>query len=125
VNPNDGIVWHLRIQEQRLGTVGVLRLEGRIYHATAADLASALARFCTSGHTVVLDLSAVDYINGEGLGVLEATAARLRAMDADVIVFGLSPVVRTAFDLSGASERLSIDESQDTAFARIQERKRP
>lgn len=117
---NDGIVWHLRIQEEHLGTAVVLRLEGRIYSATSGDLAAALARFCTPDHNaVVLDLSAVDYVNGEGLRVIEAAAARLRAMHTEVIVFGLSPIVRTAFDLAGASGQLSIEPSREAALRRI------
>ena len=124
MNPNDGIVWHLRVQEEHLGTVAVFRLEGRVYSATSAHLAAALARICTPGRAVVLDLSAVDYINGEGLRVIEGAAARLRATQGEVIVFGLSPIVRTTFDLSGASEQVSIEESQVAALARVHERER-
>ena len=58
----------------------LLRLEGRVYSATSGDLARALDRFCAGDQrAVLLDFSAVDYINGQGLSFLEATAVRLRA----------------------------------------------
>jgi anti-anti-sigma factor len=120
VSGNDGIVWHLRIQEEHLGTVVVLRLEGRVYSATTGDLAAALARFCTPDHrALVLDLSAVDYINGEGLRVIEGAAARHRAMHAEMIVCGLSPIVRTAFDLAGSIAQLSVEPSRAAALRRV------
>ena len=117
---NDGIVWHLCLQEEHLGTVVVLRLEGRVYSATSADLAAALARFCTPDHNaVVLDLSAVDYVNGEGLRIIEAAAAGHRARQGEVVVFGLTPIVRTAFDLAGATAQLSIEPSREAALRRL------
>jgi anti-anti-sigma factor len=120
VSGNDGIVWHLRLKEEHLGTVVVLRLEGRVYSATSGDLAAALARFCTPGRrALVLDLSAVDYINGEGVRLIESAVDRHRAMDTDVIVCGLSPIVRTAFDLAGATARLSIEPSREAALRRL------
>jgi anti-anti-sigma factor len=121
VSGNDGIVWYLRIQEEHLGTVVVLRLEGRVYSATSGDLAAAIARFCTAERrALVLDLSAVDYINGEGVRLIESATDRHRAMQSDVIVCGLSPIVRTAFDLAGATARLSIEPSREAALARVQ-----
>ena len=117
---NDGIVWYLRIQEEDLGTVVVLRLDGRVSNATSGDLAAALARFCTPDHrAIALDLSGVDYVNGEGLHIIEAAAARLRAMQGEVILFGLSPIVRTAFDLAGATAQLSIEPSREAALRRL------
>ena len=116
---NDGIVWHLRIQEEHLGTVVVLRLDGRVYHATAAELGTALARICTGARPAILDLTAVDYVNGEGLRAIEAATSRCRAVKAELIVCGLSPVVRTAFDLAGATSQLTIEPSRDAALRRL------
>ena len=91
---NDGTVWYLHIQEDDLGAALLLRLEGRVYNATAGDLAQTLDRVCASDRrAVLLDMSAVDYINGQGLSLLEATAVRLRAESRQLVVFGLCPVV--------------------------------
>ena len=67
---------------------------------------------------LVIDLTAVDYINGQGLSVIEAAATRLRSADRELIVFGLCPVVGTAFDLSGAIGRVTVESSRESALRR-------
>jgi anti-anti-sigma factor len=119
VSGNDGIVWYFRIQEEDVGSVVVLRLEGRVSSATSGDLAQALERFSADGRrALVVDVSAVDYINGQGLSILEAAATRLRSANGDLIVCGLSPVVRTAFDLGGALGRMTVESSPEDALRR-------
>ena len=124
---DDGTVWYLRIQEEDLGTAVILRLEGRVYSATSGDLARVLDRFCAGDsrgdsrgdrRALVVDLSAVDYINGQGLSIIEGTATRLRSAHRELIVFGLCPVVGTAFDLSGAVGRVTVESSRETALRR-------
>jgi anti-anti-sigma factor len=120
VSGNDGTVWHLHIQEDDLGAAVLLRLQGRVYNATSGDLARALDRFCAGDRrAVLLDLSAVDYINGRGLSLIEATAVRLRAEGRQLVVFGLCPVVETAFDLSGALAQVTVEASRDAALRRV------
>ena len=117
---NDGTVWHLHIQEDDLGVALLLRLEGRVYSATSGDLARALDRVCaTDRRAVVLDLSAIDYINGQGLSLVETTSVRLRAQSRQLVVFGLCPVVETAFDLSGALAHVTVEPSRDAALRRV------
>jgi anti-anti-sigma factor len=119
VNGNDGTVWYLRIQEEDLGTAVVLRLEGRVSSATSSELAQVLDRLCGGERrALVIDLTAVDYINGQGLNVIEATATQLRSADRELIVFGLCPVVGTAFDLSGAIGRVTVESSRESALRR-------
>lgn len=117
---DDGTVWYLRIQEEDLDTAVVLRLEGRVYSGTSGELARVLERLCGGDQrAVVVDLSAVDYINGQGLSVFEATAARLQSGGGrGLVVFGLCPVVATAFDLSGATGRVAVETSRDSALRR-------
>jgi anti-anti-sigma factor len=119
VNGNDGTVWYLHVQEEVVGTALILHLEGRVSSATAGDLARALdrSRDAVRG-AVVVDLSAVDYINGQGLSVIEAASNRLRAADRELIIFGLCPAVATAFDLSGATGRVPIESSRTSALTR-------
>ncbi len=117
---NDGTVWYLHIQEDDLGEAVLLRLAGRVYNATSGDLGRALDRFCASDRrAVLLDLSAVDYINGQGLSFLEATAVRLREESRQMVVFGLCPVVETAFDLSGALAQVTVEPTRDAALRRV------
>jgi anti-anti-sigma factor len=120
VNGNDGTVWYLRTQEDDLGEAVLLRLEGRVYNATSGDLARALDRFCAGKRqAVLLDLSAVDYINGQGLTLVQAVAERLRMENRQLVVFGLCPVVETSFDLSGALAQVTVESSRDAALRRL------
>ena len=117
---NDGTVWYLRIHEDVLSEALLLRLEGRVFNATTRDLARALDQFCTgSRRALLLDLSAVDYINGQGLSLVQAVADRLRKEHRELVVFGLSPVVETAFDLSGALAQIAVEPSRDAALRRV------
>lgn len=116
---NHGRVWYLRIQEDDLGGAVLVRLEGRVYSATSDDLARTLDGFCAGDRpAVVMDLSGVDYINGQGLSLVEEAAVRLRKAGRQLIVFGLCPVVETAFDLSGALAQVVVERSREAALGR-------
>jgi len=120
VSGNDGTVWHLHIQEDDLGAAVLLRLQGRVYNATSSDLARALDRLCAGDRrAVLLDFSAIDYINGQGLSLVETTAVRLQAESRQMVVFGLCPVVETAFDLSGALTQVTVEPSRAAALRRV------
>jgi anti-anti-sigma factor len=120
VSGNDGTVWYLRIQEDDLGEALLLRLEGRVYNATSGDLARALDRIGAGGRqAVLLDLSAVDYINGQGLSLVQAMAERFRVEHRELVVFGLCPVVETAFDLSGTLGHVTVESSREAALRRV------
>jgi anti-anti-sigma regulatory factor len=67
----------------------------------------------------LLERAAVDYINGQGLLVVQSTAERVGAQHRELVVFGLCPVVETAFDLSGALARVTVERSRDAALARL------
>jgi hypothetical protein len=43
----------------------------------------------------------------------------VRAQHRELVVFGLCPVVETAFDLSGALARVTVERSRDAALARL------
>ena len=116
---NDGTVWYLLTQEEQLGSLVIVRLEGRVSSATSGDLAEALDRVRMDGRrALVVDMTAVDYINGRGLDILEAAAARLQSAGQALIACGLSPAVRTAFDLSGALERVTVESTREAALRR-------
>jgi len=120
VSGNDGTVWYLRIQEDDLGEAVLLRLEGRVYNATSGDLAQALDRSYAGGRRgILLDLTAVDYINGRGLTLVTMMAERLRTENRELVVFGLCPVVETAFDLSGTLAHVTVERSRDAALRRV------
>lgn len=113
----EDVVWCLRVTEEDLGQVVVLTVEGRVFSQTGSDFAARLARVTTAERRgLIIDFSAVDYINSEGLRTLEAAAERARSSRCEVVVCGLSPVIRTAFDLAGSSAHLTIEPSREAAL---------
>ncbi|HEY1304555.1 MAG TPA: STAS domain-containing protein [Vicinamibacterales bacterium] len=119
----DDVVWYLRITEEDLGQVVVLTVVGRVFSQTVSDFAARLARV-TSGERrrLIVDFSAVDYINSEGLRTLEAAAKRVRSSRGELVVCGLTLVVRTAFDLAGSIAHLAIEPSREAAVRNFSER---
>jgi anti-anti-sigma factor len=114
-----GVVWFLRTSEQQLGAVRLVIVDGRVSHATAAELGQVLADHEGKGlRGVVVDLSGVDYINGAGLRAFEQAAARLGDAGVELFICGVRPAVQAAFDLAGAIPNLSLVESRDVALMR-------
>ena len=115
-----GVVWYLRASEEELGQVLVISVEGRISNATAAELNQRLDRPASGQRRgIVVDLSGVDYINGAGLRVFEVTASRLSKAGCQLVLCGIRPIVRTAFDLAGPIPHLILEESRDGAVQRV------
>ena len=110
----------MRTSEEDLGPVRVIRVEGRVSSATAAELEQALARLEPGrSRGVVIDLSGLDYINGAGLRVFETAAARFAGSPCELVLCGLRPVVQTAFDLAGTIPHLSIGPACDETVRRF------
>jgi stage II sporulation protein AA (anti-sigma F factor antagonist) len=117
---DDGIVWFLRAARQDLGSVVILAIEGRVSNATAPDLAGRLAAIRGRPlRGVVIDLSGVDYINGTGLRLLATAATELAAANAELVVCGLRPGLRTIFDMAAPLPNLTIELSADAASRRL------
>ena len=116
----DGTVWHLHVTEENIGEVLVLVVAGRISNATAGDLGRALDRPDNSRFRgIIVDLSAVDYVNSAGLQQLEAAVAQRQASHCELVVCGLRPVVNAVFQLAGSIPHLTIESSREAAIARL------
>ena len=122
MRPGEGIVWYLRTSEADLGPVHLVVVEGRVSSATAAELGRILTGPEPDGlRSVVVDLSGVDYINGAGLRVFEAAAARFNGSTGELVVCGLRPAVQAAFRLAGSIPHLTTVESREDALRRFTE----
>ena len=116
----DGTVWHLQVTEENIGEVLVLVVAGRISNATAGDLGRALARLNNSRlRGIIVDLSAVDYVNSAGLQQLETAVAQMQGSSCELVVCGLRPVVNAVFQLAGSIPYLTIESSREAAIARL------
>ena len=113
---SEGIVWFLRTSEEEIGAARLIVLEGRVSHVTVPVLEKALSRPFTDGRPVIVDLTGVDYVNGAGLRVFEAAAARCNRSGGRLVVCGLHPAVHAAFRLVGEIPYLIAAESRDDAL---------
>lgn len=87
-----------------------MRVTGELDAATAPRLRRCLSELAELGvEDVVLDLGAVSFLDGAGLGALVSAKKRLVALGGDVRVVGASPSVRRVLALTGFAGAFGLD----------------
>lgn len=114
----------MEIGERRLGSIVVLRPEGRLDSGTSpAFQERLLAVVALAPLGVVVDFSATDYVSSAGLRAL-MTAAKVKPRGLRLAAIELNPVVQEIFTISRFHHVLpilgSLDEVVDTWAARPQ-----
>ena len=94
----------MRLGHARFADVVVLSLSGRVDHATAEELETALAPHlarCGEGQDhVVLDFAGVDYISSAGLRILMLAAKQAKAQRGFLAVAAVQPLVHEILEIS-------------------------
>ena len=94
----------MRLGYARFADVVVLSLSGRVDHATAEELETALAPHlarCGEGQDhVVLDFAGVDYISSAGLRILMLAAKQAKAQRGFLAVAAVQPLVHEILEIS-------------------------
>ena len=100
----------MRMQMKPLGDEGALfRLEGELDAYTGPPLRDDLGRAIEEGaRWLFVDLSAVQYIDSVGLGILVGAAKRAVEQEGNLAVLGPPPQVLRVFEVSGTSELLNV-----------------
>lgn len=81
--------------------VSVLTLSGRFDALTAKEFKNRMAELLDAGRgKVVLDMAAVDFIDSSGLGALVGSLKSVTKEHGEIRIAGLSPQVRTIFELT-------------------------
>ena len=93
--------------EMREGTP-VIEVDGDLDVYTAPRLQEALDSVATGGVRVVLDLTAVHFIDSTALGVLVSTQQRLRADDGELSLVLDDPYLLKIFHITGFDGIFSI-----------------
>ena len=98
----------------------VVAPQGRVDHRSAAELEGALAPWLEAGrvHSLVIDLSGVDYISSVGLRVLMIAAKKMREQQARLAVAALRSVVAEIFAISRFDRILEVHTTLDAALAK-------
>ena len=103
----------------------IVRLRGRLDRWTSADVETRMAgELAPPLPAVALDCSKLEYVSSAGLRVLLGAAKLQRVAGRTVALFGVQPMVREVFDMSGFSDFLAIvlDEAAALAAARSKPR---
>jgi anti-anti-sigma factor len=98
--------------DDRQPTYTVVTLDGELDVGQAPQLRTKLVDLMNEGKLrLVLDLSAVDFIDSSGLGVLIRALRRLRSQGGELRLVVTKPEVRRIFDITGLTAEFSISES--------------
>ena len=111
----------MQLTDQRIGNARVLKVSGRIDHASAEDFKAALKPHLdqckAGGEIVVLDFSVLEYISSVGLRVLLLADRQARAQQGAVGVAALQPVVKEIFEISKFTKVIACFEDVPSALA--------
>ena len=94
-----------------------LELSGRLDATTAGAVGEAYARALDGIDgpvTLILDFTAVDYINSSGIAVVVGVLGRARAAGHAVVALGLTPHYRHIFEITRLSDFLTVAEDLAT-----------
>ena len=105
---------------ERVGTVLVADLHGRLDSANSSVVEADLLERVTSGEgAVLLDLGRLDYISSAGLRVVLVVAKRMRQAGRTLVLCGLQPNIRDVFEISGFLGILDVVAKRSDALARL------
>ena len=98
--------------------VRVIAITGDLTAASEGVLMDAYARADDSGvRAVVLDFTALDYMNSGGIGLLVTLLVRAQRAGRDMLAFGLSDHYRQIFELTRLDEAIAIHDDEGGALA--------
>jgi anti-sigma B factor antagonist len=108
--------------EGRPGVTGlaVVTARGEIDLGSAPRLRDvAVDRLMAGEHTLVMDLSEVEFLDSTGLGTLVAILKRARSLGGDVALVITSGRIRKPFELTGLTAAFAIHGDVDSAVAAV------
>ncbi len=102
---------NLQIQKISQGAKHLLEVSGEIDAYTATELHKKLIPLTEeSGHTVLVDLSKVSYMDSTGLGVFVGALKSAKANNSDIILKRMTDRVRRLFNITGLDEIMTIEQ---------------
>jgi stage II sporulation protein AA (anti-sigma F factor antagonist) len=111
----------VNLNEQSVGAVTVLEVDGRLDSANAPKMQERVAALLGKApSSVLLDLSKVEYISSAGFRSLLLLARQATQTQARFVLCGLTPKVRQLFDLGGFLDILPIAQTREEGLAAAQ-----
>lgn len=112
----------LRIEPQLTGTppVTVVHWQGRIANNNSYELnRKANAVFGNNHHSLIMDLSGLEYINSSGVAILFSIIFKAREKEAQVVIGGMHPFLSNVFRLMDLPGELTVFENVAAAQAAL------
>jgi len=109
----------MEISEQQADGATVLQLSGRLDGTTSAATDAKLAEAVGRNPTLILDMSALDYISSAGLRVLLKAAKQAQTAKQKLLLASLQPSVKQVFEISGFSTLFATFPNRDDALASL------
>jgi anti-sigma B factor antagonist len=111
----------MNIDTEALGNTLILKPAGRIDQNTAPAFQERLLAALESSpnSAVAIDMSGVDFLSSIGLRALMIAHKRCQAMDAKLVLFALTPVVREVFSISRFDTVLRCFEDRGPALSSL------
>ena len=105
---------------EQFAEVDVIRLPRRVVMADAPSIRRDIRRMVEKGRkNIVLDLSAVAFIDSSGLSVLVSAREAARASGGDVVLLKPTATVRSLIELTRLHEVFEIFGSEQRAVQRL------
>ena len=107
--------------ERRDGGVVVITIAGELELRAGADLKSRLSDAVDSGaRTIVVDMSAVTFIDSTGLGALVGGLKRVRAVDGELALVCVDRSIVRIFEITGLDRVFPLHETLADALSHVQ-----
>jgi anti-sigma B factor antagonist len=116
------VIPHFELGEEDSGSgVHVINVRGEIHVQTAPRFSQRLSQAIDNGNTsIVLDLSAVEFIDSTGLSVLLSGLRRVTAAQGHLALVCANPTVLRLFQITSLDETFDIFPDRPQAFAHLQ-----
>lgn len=112
---------NLTVSSEQRGKVIIAKVSGKIDQLSAEtfhrELAPHLAACGVEGVSLVLDLSAVEYVSSAGLRIFMLASRAVKPRLGRLALVGLQPVVREIFEISKFSLLFPIHDRIEDALA--------
>jgi anti-anti-sigma factor len=107
----------MQIQEDKQGEVLIVRVSEHLDTASATIFESRLLGLIDRGERmIVVDCSALEYVNSAGLKVFLLAAKRLEPLSGKLVLCSLAPSVLMIFEMIGFTRIMKIVPSLDEAL---------
>ncbi len=111
----------MELHETKTGDALVVAVHGHLDTASSTPFEERLRKLIEEGaRQVVMECTAMDYINSSGLKAVLITAKALEAAGGKLVLCGLSPNVLMIFEMIGFTRILSILPGREEALRSLE-----